>query len=80
MEPQDSTDENLLHARNVCFMGTSVLSGSGLGVVVTTGRNTYFGAALSGGRRPAASAYDCHPAHHLLLIRIMLIMAPTVFR
>ncbi len=80
-EPQDSTDENLLHARNVCFMGTSVLSGSGLGVVVTTGRNTYFGAmARAVADVQPRSAYDLAIRRiTLLLIRIMLIMAPTVF-
>lgn len=77
----DTADDDLLHARNVRFMGTSVLSGSGLGVVVSSGRQTYFGAMAH-----AVETVQTHSAYDLairrvtmLLIRIMLVMAPVVF-
>lgn len=78
---QDSTADNLLHARNVCFMGTSVLSGSGLGVVVCTGRSTYFGAMAHAVEsvQPRSSYREAIDHVTWLLIRLMLVMAPIVF-
>ena len=78
---QDSTAENLLHARNVCFMGTSVLSGSGLGVVVCTGRATYFGemAHAVESVQPRSAYREAIDRVTWLLIRLMLVMAPIVF-
>ncbi|MFS9599479.1 hypothetical protein, partial [Klebsiella variicola] len=35
--------ENLLVMPNICFMGTNVVSGTALAVVVATGPRTYFG-------------------------------------
>lgn len=86
--PQDKTShaldtpaDDILHARNVCFMGTSVLSGSGLGVVVSTGHHTYFGAmARAVEEVHPRSAYDLAIRRvTMLLIRLMLVMAPIVF-
>ncbi|MDN6428575.1 MAG: magnesium-translocating P-type ATPase [Propionibacterium sp.] len=78
---QDTSPEDLLHSRNVCFMGTSVLSGSGLGVVVSTGRDTYFGAMAHAVESVEhRSAYDQAIRRvTFLLIRLMLVMAPIVF-
>jgi potassium/sodium efflux P-type ATPase len=36
-------DENIIEARNLCFAGTYVVSGTGKGVVYATGMNTEFG-------------------------------------
>ena len=36
------TDLNPLERGNLCFMGTNVISGSALGLVVATGQRTYF--------------------------------------
>lgn len=35
------TDENFLESKNIALMGTHVVNGSGLGVVVLTGNNQY---------------------------------------
>jgi P-type Mg2+ transporter len=40
-----------LEFANVCFLGTSVESGSATAVVAATGGQTYFGPAVSSGRR-----------------------------
>ncbi|KAI9281009.1 hypothetical protein BC943DRAFT_310639 [Umbelopsis sp. AD052] len=37
------TDENFLESKNIALMGTHVVNGSGLGVVVLTGNNTVMG-------------------------------------
>jgi sodium/potassium-transporting ATPase subunit alpha len=39
----DLTDENYLESRNIVMAGTSCVSGSGLGVVTSTGDSTVFG-------------------------------------
>lgn len=66
---------------NLCFMGTSVVSGTAKAVVVATGRKTYLGSLASHlvGRR-AETAFDKGVRGvSWLLIRFMLVMAPTVF-
>src|SRR5262249_59059879 len=37
-------DRSALDLETACFMGTNVVSGAGMAVVVTTGNATYFGA------------------------------------
>lgn len=70
-----------LHLSNLCFMGTSVVSGAATGVVVLTGSQTCFGhvAELIAGRRPATS-FEKGVNHFVwLMIRFMAVMAPAVF-
>ncbi len=53
--PQPGKDPGTL--TNICFMGTSVLSGSGCGVVALTGARAYFGslaAAISARHVPTS--------------------------
>ena len=50
-----------IELKNVCFLGTSVESGTAHGVVVTTGKNTYLGSMASlhprqNRRKPASIA------------------------
>lgn len=40
---QNKSSKNLLDISNICFMNSSVVSGSAKGVVITTGKNTYIG-------------------------------------
>ena len=66
---------------NVCFMGGSVVSGYGDGVIVHTGSRTYFGqlADRIAGRRELTS-FDKVVNHFTwLMIRFMMVMAPAVF-
>ena len=66
---------------NVCFMGGSVVSGYGDGVIVHTGARTYFGqlADRIAGRRELTS-FDKGVNHFTwLMIRFMMVMAPAVF-
>jgi Mg2+-importing ATPase len=65
---------------NVALMGTNVVSGTATALVVTTGRDTYFGSVASGilGRR-ALTSFDVGVAKITwLLIRFIGVMAPVV--
>ncbi len=81
-EPDKTTSEdNLFDLRNICFMGTNVISGSALAVVLGTGDDTYFGnmaKALSGERAPTSFDKGVNSVS-FLLIRFMLVMVPIVF-
>ena len=66
---------------NMCFLGTSVESGSAVAVIVATGVHTYFGKmarSLSG--QPVETAFDRGVKQFTwLMIRFMLVMVPLVF-
>jgi P-type Mg2+ transporter len=66
---------------NVCLMGTSVVSGTAMAVVVLTGAQAYFGglANLIAGAR-ALTDFDKGVSRFAwLMIRFILVMAPLVF-
>jgi Mg2+-importing ATPase len=72
---------NLFDLKNICFMGTNVVSGSATAVVLTTGDRTYFGnmaKALSGQREPTSFDRGVNSVSWLL-IRFMCVMVPVVF-
>lgn len=74
-------NENPLDMANICFMGTNVISGTGLAVVVATGPRTYFGSlakAIVGTRVQTAFDRGVNSVSWLL-IRFMLVMVPVVF-
>jgi Mg2+-importing ATPase len=73
--------QDLLDLPNTCFMGTSVVSGTATGVVILTGRNTYFGqiADTIVGRRPPTNFEKGVNRFVWLMVRFMVVMAPTVF-
>lgn len=66
---------------NICYMGSTVVSGSATGVVFATAGSTYLGTiarSIAGHR--AATAFDRGIAKvSMLLIRFMLVMVPFVF-
>jgi Mg2+-importing ATPase len=72
---------NPLEMPNLCFMGTNVLNGTAMAVILQTGNHTYFGSMARNitGRRPLTS-FDIGVNHvSWLLIRFMIIMVPLVF-
>ncbi|HKE11992.1 MAG TPA: magnesium-translocating P-type ATPase [Myxococcota bacterium] len=73
-------DLNPLERGNLCFMGTNVISGSALGLVVATGRRTYFGALARGviGHRNLTSFDHGVNSVTRVLIAFMLVMVPVV--
>ncbi len=77
----DDKEKNPLELVNLCFMGTTVVSGSGTAVVAETGRHTYLAslAKTVSGRKPRTSFDKGVNGVTMLLLRFMLIMAPLVF-
>ncbi len=66
---------------NICFMGSTVLSGAAKGIIVATGNDTYFGTiakTLVSGQRVMTSFDKGINQVSLLLIRFMLVMVPFV--
>jgi len=72
---------SLIEYSNLCFLGTSVESGSATAVIVATGAQTYFGkmaSSLSG--QQTETAFDRGVKRFTwLMIIIMSVMAPLVF-
>ena len=70
-----------LEFKNLCFLGTSVESGTATALIVETGPRTYLGAianTLTG--EPVQTAFDRGVANFTwLMIRFILVMAPLVF-
>ncbi len=78
-EPRDSISP--LEYSNICFLGTSVESGTASAVVIATGKQTYFGkmaASLSG--QLVETSFDKGIKRFTwLMIRFMAVMVPLVF-
>ena len=69
----------LLGARTLGFMGTHVVSGAGLGVVVATGRHTYISTVAGALRAPGANAFQRGVRRvSYLLIAFMVVVVPLV--
>jgi Mg2+-importing ATPase len=85
VEKTDAPDrrENIssIERTNLCFLGTSVESGSATAVVVATGHHTYFGHVAHGlMRRQVETAFDKGLKKFTwLMIRFMAVMVPLVF-
>jgi len=77
----DADSKSPLELENCCFMGTNVVSGTAVAVVVTTGADTYFGSISRSvtGKRAETSFDKGVNSVSWLLIRFMLIMVPLVF-
>ena len=73
--------DNPFDLPNICFMGANVVSGYGSGVLLRTGRNTFFGQLadeIAGQRAPTAFDQGVNK-FTWLMIRFMLVMVPAVF-
>jgi Mg2+-importing ATPase len=70
-----------LELENICFMGTNVVSGTAMAIVVNTGAQTYFGSLSKSlvGKRAETSFDRGVNSVSWLLIRFMLVMVPLVF-
>src|SRR5438093_9875930 len=85
VEKTDARDarENIspIERTNLCFLGTSVESGSATAVIVATGPQTYFGnvARSLAGQQPETAFDRGVKRFTWLMIRFMLVMVPLVF-
>jgi P-type Mg2+ transporter len=79
--PDDVGGKTPLELRNICFLGTSVESGSASAVVVETGRKTYLGSmagAITQG--PPPTRFDKGVSNFTwLMLYFMGVMVPAVF-
>src|ERR1019366_6177003 len=66
---------------NICFLGTSVESGSATGVIIATGAQTYFGKVASSlaGQQVDTAFERGIKKFTWLMIRFMVVMVPLVF-
>jgi P-type Mg2+ transporter len=71
----------MLDQPTLCFMGSSVVSGTALGVVIQTGNNTYFGSMATQllGKRPETAFDKGVDKVSRVLVKFMLLMVPVVF-
>lgn len=76
-----SNTSNPLELDTLCFMGTNIITGSAIGIVVATGNKTYFGSVAKSivGQRAMTSFDIGINKVSFLLIRFMIIMVPIVF-
>ena len=74
-------DRTALEQKNLCFLGTSVESGTATAVVVETGPRTYLGSIASTlAGAPVETAFDQGVARFTwLMIRFIAVMVPLVF-
>ena len=72
---------NPLEMPNMCFMGTNVLNGSAIAIIIATGNKTFFGSMSKKmlGYRPQTSFDIGINKVSWLLIKFMLFMVPIVF-
>jgi Mg2+-importing ATPase len=79
--PDTRENVSTIERSDLCFLGTSVESGSATAVIVATGRHTYFGkVAHSLTRQQVDTAFDKGVKKFTwLMIRFMLVMVPLVF-
>src|SRR5579863_4573079 len=80
-DPQTKEENSPTELKNICFMGTSVESGTATAVVVTTGAQTYFGSmagSITGER--VQTSFD-HGLNRFtwLMMEFMAVMVPLVF-
>jgi Mg2+-importing ATPase len=75
------TNIQAIEHTNLCFLGTSVESGTALAVIVATGTQTYFGKMASSlTSQQVETAFDKGVKHFVwLMISFMAVMAPAVF-
>ena len=80
-EADPARAEDSLELRNICFMGTTVVSGTAMGVIVLTGARAYFGqlADLVAGDRAPTDFDRGIRRFTWMMIRFILVMAPLVF-
>ncbi|WP_337085312.1 magnesium-translocating P-type ATPase [Elizabethkingia anophelis] len=78
---KNAKEQNPLTLRNICFMGTNVVSGSATVVVANTGIFTYFGSIIRNlvSKRPETSFDIGVNKVSFLLIQFMLVMTPVIF-
>ena len=73
--------DDVFNIPNVCFMGSNVVTGSGVGVVITTGLNTYIGKMNKdiGNKRELTNFEKGMDRITKMLIKYMIVISVLVF-
>ncbi len=79
--PESDPARSPLEFKNICFLGTSVESGTALGVIVATGLSTYLGSMSSAMiEQNSETSFDRGiNSFTWLMIRFIFVMVPLVF-
>ena len=79
--PVDGNNRSPLELHNLCFLGTSVESGTATAIVIATGFNTYLGSMAKSiaEQQPPTSFDKGIQSFTWLMIRFMFVMVPLVF-
>ncbi len=79
--PDPKADVSAIERHNLCFLGTSVETGSASAVIVATGAQTYFGKVARSlvGQQPETAFDKGVKQFTWLMLRFMLVMVPLVF-
>src|SRR5579872_5280474 len=79
-DPETKCESSPTELKNICFMGTSVESGTAAAVVVTTGVQTYFGSMAHSiaGERMQTSFDEGLNRFTWLMLKFMAVMVPLV--
>ncbi|HXY61064.1 MAG TPA: magnesium-translocating P-type ATPase, partial [Chthoniobacterales bacterium] len=79
--PDTRPDISSIERNNLCFLGTSVESGTAMAVIVATGSQTYFGKVARSlvGRQPETAFDKGVKKFTWLMLRFMFVMVPLVF-
>src|SRR6202166_1927315 len=80
-DPETKEESSPIELKNICFMGTSVESGTATAVVVATGVHTYLGSMASAitEDEPPTSFDQGLTRFTWLMIKLMAVMVPLVF-
>jgi Mg2+-importing ATPase len=80
-DPEPKEESSPTELKNICFMGTSVESGTATAVLVTTGAQTYLGSMAHSitGERPQTSFDQGLNRFTWLMMQFMAVMVPLVF-
>jgi Mg2+-importing ATPase len=79
--PEPADGRSPLERKNICFLGTSVESGTAMGVIAATGSNTYLGGMASAivGQQVQTSFDKGISKFTWLMIKFIMVMVPLVF-
>src|SRR5262252_6082650 len=79
--PDNRENISAIERQNLCFLGTSVESGTATAVIVATGSQTYFGKVARSlvGRQPETAFDKGVKKFTWLMLRFMFVMVPLVF-
>ncbi|GLT56753.1 hypothetical protein SLA2020_297730 [Shorea laevis] len=81
-EVREEQSTPLLDLRNICFMGTNVVSGSGTGLVVATGSKTYMSTIFANiGKQKLPNDFEegIRTISYVLILVMLLVVAIIIF-